>query len=95
MQLPMLPSVSLGSSQPSSCLQEFGLHDDVEKFSSELARIERLQAAATEAPSTLAENVRTATGLATGLTRLTAQRPATTQGTRNMPGLQHYLAHAG
>lgn len=72
--------------------QEFGLHDDVQKFSSELARIERMQAAAAGAPGMAAEAVRPGTAL----TRLTAQRPAT-QGSRpgNVPGLPLLLVTRG
>jgi hypothetical protein len=56
--------------------QHFGLNDDVQKFSSELARIERMAAAAAGAPTAAAEALRPGTAL----TRLTAQRPGTSLG---------------
>ncbi|KAI3432221.1 hypothetical protein D9Q98_003783 [Chlorella vulgaris] len=64
--------------------QEFGLQEDVQKFSSELARIERMQAAAAGAAGTAAAAVRPGTALG----RLTAQRPPTSSGrSTGLPGL--------
>jgi hypothetical protein len=64
--------------------QEFELSEDVQKFSSELARIERMQAAAADSANASVAAIRPGTALG----RLTAQRPPTS-GPRpaGMPGL--------
>lgn len=69
----LLPSRCCTCSPP---LQEFMLEDDVAKFTSEMERLERMQAAAAAAPATSAAGLPPGTALG----RITAQRPPTSGG---------------
>ncbi|KAL4424093.1 hypothetical protein ABPG75_001394 [Micractinium tetrahymenae] len=63
---------------------EFGLEDDAAKFTAELERLERMQAAAAAAPGTVAASLPPGTALG----RVTAQRPPTSGGRPGvLPGL--------